>query len=217
MRNLTLALLATLTACAPATLDLVQPNAVSKATFSGEWYTLPTVVDVPYGTGITFEGAQGDLERITWKVEESVLYGYRSYPNISNAEATDGNAPIVAYAIQKHFDIRRSYDPRTGEETNVIEENMERPWYEREYMRVDWSTNLAVGGRLALAGSTVALSAWSDTDPTSAWAPTFDDSDADGVIDNIRLYARAIAAPEETVIEGYGSIPSCYFYGRKTT
>jgi hypothetical protein len=39
--------------------------------------------------------------------------------------------------------VRRSYNPTTGEELNIVEENMvDRPWYEREYMRVDWSQNL---------------------------------------------------------------------------
>ena len=67
MRPILLAL--ALDACAPATVDLVQPNAVSKATFQGEWYALDAVVQTPYGTGQTFEGAQGDLERLTWVIQ----------------------------------------------------------------------------------------------------------------------------------------------------
>ena len=35
-----------------------------------------------------------------------------------------------------------STNPRTGEETNVIVENTtDRPWYDREYMRVECSLN----------------------------------------------------------------------------
>ena len=49
---------------------------------------------------------------------------------------------IAAYKILSHFDIRRSYNPVTGEDLNINEENTtDRPWYQRDYMRVDWSTN----------------------------------------------------------------------------
>ena len=54
--------------------------------------------------------------------------------------------PVAAYKIEKHFDIRRAYEPSTGEERNVVEENaLDRPWYARKYMRVDWSQNLLPG------------------------------------------------------------------------
>jgi hypothetical protein len=50
---------------------------------------------------------------------------------------------VAAYRIQTHFDVRRAYNSSTGEEINVVEENVsDRPWYERDFMRVDWSTNL---------------------------------------------------------------------------
>jgi hypothetical protein len=49
---------------------------------------------------------------------------------------------IAAYKIEKHFDIRRAYNPQTGEEQNIIEENdTDRPWDQRQYMRIDWSSN----------------------------------------------------------------------------
>ncbi len=50
--------------------------------------------------------------------------------------------PVAAYAILSHFDVQRGYNPATGEQTNVITENTtDRPWYERQYIRVDWSNN----------------------------------------------------------------------------
>ncbi|MDF1563899.1 MAG: zinc-dependent metalloprotease [Deltaproteobacteria bacterium] len=53
------------------------------------------------------------------------------------------DAPIAAYRVQSHFDIQRQYNPATGEQSNVITENMsDRHWYDREYMRVDFSQNL---------------------------------------------------------------------------
>ena len=48
---------------------------------------------------------------------------------------------VAAYKIESHFDIRRSYNPTTGEQLNIIEENTsDRPWYDRQFMRVDWSS-----------------------------------------------------------------------------
>jgi hypothetical protein len=50
--------------------------------------------------------------------------------------------PLYAFAIQDHVDVKRIYNPQTGEQTNVIEENnYDRPWYQRDFMRIDWSSN----------------------------------------------------------------------------
>jgi hypothetical protein len=64
----------------------------------------------------------------------------------SNDKKDVGSLPVAAYKIEKHFDIRRAYEPSTGEERNVVEENdTDRPWYARAFMRVDWSKNLLPG------------------------------------------------------------------------
>ncbi|MCB9681409.1 MAG: zinc-dependent metalloprotease [Alphaproteobacteria bacterium] len=209
---------ALLVACGPATVDTVQPNVVAKTVFDGEWYWLDTVVDVPYGTTATFVGASSSLERVRWEVQEDLLVGYRSYDNVQavgdDPPASTTGAPIVAYRILKQFDIRRAYDRRTGEASNVIEENTERPWYDRDYLRVDWSTNVAQPpGPFTLAGVEVSLGDSHATNPDDRWAPAFDDSDGDGVIDHIRLFREVLAAPDTTRLPGYGDVPSCLFYG----
>ena len=49
---------------------------------------------------------------------------------------------MAAYPITSHFDVKRAYNAQTGEELNIVEENTtDRPWYQRDYFRVDWSTN----------------------------------------------------------------------------
>src|SRR5690606_32576878 len=49
--------------------------------------------------------------------------------------------PIVAYPIIGHVDVQREYNPRTGEQTNVIVENTtDRPWHQRSWIRVNWSS-----------------------------------------------------------------------------
>jgi hypothetical protein len=51
--------------------------------------------------------------------------------------------PLVAYEIESHFDVFRDYNPQTGEQTNVLVENTtDKKWYERKYMRVNWSANM---------------------------------------------------------------------------
>ncbi|MCP4501220.1 MAG: hypothetical protein GY822_14770 [Deltaproteobacteria bacterium] len=143
-------------------LDLTQPNKVKKTLFTqldadgnpAEWFLRQTIIDVPATATATFIGEQSSVERIVWEVEEDYLFAYRAYPWL---EAYDGSAdgyvrpgtgayrgaPIAAYGIVAHFDVVRDFNPATGEQTNVIRENMtNRPWFERDYMRIDWSDNL---------------------------------------------------------------------------
>jgi hypothetical protein len=217
MRMSILALLIA-SSCAPATLDLVQPGAVSKDTFDGTWFWRRTVEEVPFGTAAVFVGAQTDLERIRWSVEEDLLLGYRAYENVSDSDAPTQvgpyfGAPLLAFPIEKHFDIRRRYNPTTGEESNVIEENVERPWFEREFFRVDWSTNQAESG-WTFAGVDLPVIDFATTDPSDAAAPTFDDTDRDGRIDSIGLTQRVLAEPDSVHFPGFGDIPVCFFYGQ---
>ena len=63
--------------------NTVQPNIVRKTDLTGQWYYLPTVVDVPYGTSSTFIGDSGEVDKIVWDVEEGVLYARRAM-NLEN-------------------------------------------------------------------------------------------------------------------------------------
>jgi hypothetical protein len=133
-------------------VDRTQPNKVHKAQFTdgGEWFFRQTVIDVPATSGVSFIGEQGTTERVVWDIQEQFLFAYRSY---AFQEGGDGHVrpgtgaytdnPVAAYRIISHFDVQRAYNAATGEQTNVIVENMsDRPWYEREYMRIDWGNNL---------------------------------------------------------------------------
>ena len=89
--------------------------------------------------------------KVRFDIQEKFLIGYRAYDyapgsqNPSTGGANNTDTPALIYAIQSHFDIKREYNPATGEETNVISENTsDRPWNQRQYMRVDWSRNQAV-------------------------------------------------------------------------
>jgi Met-zincin len=148
------------TACGqgPELVDRTQPNYVRKSDLSaGTWYLQDTVVGVPSTSPVTFEGYQATLEKVRFEIQEKYLVAYRSYeylpgadPSVDRTRSTIGKvvtvdgrpyrgAPVAAWPIDSHFDRIREYSPATGEQSNVLVENTtDRPWYERDYIRVDW-------------------------------------------------------------------------------
>ncbi|PJB36011.1 MAG: hypothetical protein CO108_24460 [Deltaproteobacteria bacterium CG_4_9_14_3_um_filter_63_12] len=133
-------------------IDRTQPNKTKKSDLEGIWYMLQTVGDVPTTAAVDFIGDSSEMEKIVWEVQENYLLAYRSYPRLPGSDDMDGNydytdpkyheSPVAVYPILSHFDIQRQYDSSTGEQSNVLVENSsDRPWYDREYMRVDWSMN----------------------------------------------------------------------------
>lgn len=232
--------LAALGACAQdvGDVDRTQPNRLKKTLFDGEWYHQKTTFDVPYTAGFTFSGETSLLERVRWEIQEEVLIAYRSYDLVQNSQepttlpdAPFKGAPIAAYRIIGHFDVVREYNAQTGEETNVIYENSEdRPWYEREYLRVDWSKNLAINFAFLddqVSQSPIAYfvqdradadrlligrrdgSGWVDTQDWEEMAK-LDSADYIDIVDTI------FATPEVMVFDdGYGGLielPACWFY-----
>ncbi len=137
-------------------IDRTQPDKIPKAMFFAADGTTPkvfyyrqTYVDVPATSGWTFDGMMGGLDKVRFDIQENFLYGYRSYDYVPGANSplqsgsNNQDTPLVVFKILGHFDVKREYNPGTGEQTNVISENTtDRPWYNRDYMRVDWSNNL---------------------------------------------------------------------------
>lgn len=152
-------------ACAKDVVDIdrTQPNRVSKELFQGEWYFRPTVMDVQYNQGMIFEGYEGEMDRIRWDIREDQIVAYRSYELLEGAENGNGSpafhgSPVAAFRILSHFDVKRDYNPATGEQSNVILENItDRPWYERSYMRIDWSKNM-IDNPMSIEGMLSAVS-----------------------------------------------------------
>ncbi len=203
-------------ACAndQATINRVQPNALSKAMFTGEWYTKGTVIDTQIDAPI-FVGAELPFDRIAWEIQEKFLIAKRSYEYVRGAEGegvTSGekHSVVAVYAISSHFDIRREYNPATGEQSNVVSENsVDRPWNERAYMRVDWSRNLLEDG--ALDGIPIKDVTLFDQDTGDAeraeFAPRFS-QDNDGNVVYFDVVNRYWAEP----VELYSGVPACYGY-----
>jgi hypothetical protein len=137
--------------CAEPVADVnrVQGNYIRKADLEGEWYMLTTVVDMPPTRAVSFPGETGKMERVRFEFRENELVAYRAYPLLEGADAPstkapfDGkDAPLAAWPVESHFDIRRDYNSATGEQSNVIDENTsDRLWFDREYVRVDWSAS----------------------------------------------------------------------------
>ena len=150
-------------------IDRTQPDKIEKALFQtdDEWYLQQTIVDTGMEGGnigdgsfmpagpMAFKALEGPLKRVRWTITENVLYAH------SSVELADGVMEgfdeedarrlgiVAAFPIQGHFDVQRQYNAATGEQSNVIVENAsDRPWYERDYMRVDWGTNLIDGIRM---------------------------------------------------------------------
>lgn len=246
----------TVAGCAQSNGDLVtvQPNVVRKTDLlDGQWFFRNTVTWTPFNTQFTFPGQTGNMEKLVWEVQQNNLVGYRSYPYIvgsepnvdptslvsgttakycdANGKCTGGQkyygAPVVAFPILSHFDIQRGYNVGTGEQTNVISENSsDRPWNEREFIRVNWAANM-LNQSSGMNWGTVqnpndpnktTNANWiqanePDSDPYD-W-PTFEYTDRDGDGNKELTYfdvtGRYLASPDQYYYEGFGNIPLCLF------
>jgi hypothetical protein len=218
-------------------INRVQSMALKKSFFLGdnladqsdnpEFYTQQFITDVPYGAGqdgLFTVGYGGKLTRVKFEATENYLIARITYERIDDSDGKgvdpqmrDG---VIAgmFPILSHFDIRRSYNPQTGEEMNVIEENQsDRPWYEREYFRVDWSQNLNTDAydfdSLAEIGIIGGIKyeplRYEVTDPSAPDAPHF--SVDDGYFD---ITNKAFAAPQMIDISKFGwginEMPACW-------
>lgn len=124
-------------------INKVSSAALDKALFDGEWYYHAQVVDKNNDTGNVMLGLSCQADRIKFHVTREFLNAYRSYEKVSGTEGIDtGQEVLVAqFPIVKHFDKKRAYNPATGIESNVIEENTEAPFEKRRYIQVDWTKN----------------------------------------------------------------------------
>jgi hypothetical protein len=213
-------------------INRVQAGALDKHFFVGpnlsdpsddpEFYMGHRIVDEPYGVGQDFSMYQsvGSLARIKWEIQETELVARLTYERIQNSDyhgsqATDNGQIVAAFKIESQFDIKRDYNTTTGEQLNVIVENTtDRPWYERESFRVDWSTNLvtdaydfdilAVGA--AIDGVKYDPLSYYVEDPSDPDAPVFDNNA--GYFD---ITTKLFATPQ-AVTTPYGTFPACFLF-----
>ena len=233
-------------------IDRTQPGALRKALFSGEWYFKRTVVDAPYTAGFTFVGEADDMERIRWQIQENHLVAYRSYDFVAGTDkdhstrgkpgsvgsSGESGQPVAIYRIVSHFDIKRGYSPATGEQDNVLAENVaDLPWYQRGYIRVDWSANLAPGKGFEFTVDTVKtepvqfvitdpadpdafLLGWQDAAAKSGWKESRDPvvHRESTSADYFDFVSKVLATPGEYAgwdDNGPWSAPVCWFYSNE--
>jgi hypothetical protein len=231
-------------------INRVQADALAKSFFVGanlqsaeddpEFYKRGTVVDVGYGAGqsglFTSTYAQ-PVSRIRWEISEKTLNARLAYERIQGTDGkgnarkgvehkpTNDGQIVASYEIESHFDIRRDYNPQTGEELNIVVENSDdRPWYAREYFRVDWSKNLVtdsydydtLSSLGVIGGVKYDAFAYTVLDPQDPDAPHFDA--AAGYFD---VTNKAYATPQIVDLSGLDAgaeqYPACmlssYFEG----
>jgi hypothetical protein len=157
-----------LAACAgQGDVDRTQPDAIDKSIFleadgttPRKFYYRKTTVAVPPTSSYSFDGLMGDMYKVRFEFsgDGNLLMGYRAFDyapgstNPTNGGENNKDTPFLIFKVSSHFDIKREYNPATGEETNVISENStDRPWSDRKFMRVDWSKNLAEGTAAQMA------------------------------------------------------------------
>ena len=130
-----------------------------------EFYARSMLIKVPYGQSggdaLLFTNSINSVSKIKWQIQEDKLIGRVAFERIVGTDgqgkntttngAADPTKPLAQndglvvyeFRIESQFDIRRGYNPQTGEENNVVEENSsDRPWVQRDYVRVDFSRNM---------------------------------------------------------------------------
>jgi hypothetical protein len=193
-----------------------------KADFTkdNEWYVRTTVVDAPPDAPYIPIG-EGDwlmLEKIRWEITETMLIGWRSYADVPGSDddnfpgSTDvyKGEPVAMFRIVDHFDIKQDFDPGTGERGNTIVENHDRLWFDRAFMRVDWSVNLVPSFKFNIvlnqSFDTVDVPANNPGDP-KRWRFENDDN---GNLDYFEVTTRTQLAPDLYTYFGFYGVPYQY-------
>ena len=216
---------------APAPRSTLQADGLAKSDLSGVWYFRQTVIGVPYTTGFTFIGEQGygEMEKVVWNIQEDVLTAHRAYEYVRGTEqgqpsqknGPDGGylgAPVASFRIKSHFDIIREYNAATGEEYDKLIESTERKWYERKFLRVDWSENLVTNFNfLADPNSWSVANIKQDpvkyyvSDPKDPDAFRLERPDSKSNATYLEVTQKLVASPESITWDDGSTAPLCYF------
>jgi hypothetical protein len=225
----TLAALAFSCAEVPPPRSTIQVDAIAKTDLEGVWYFRQTVVGVPFTTGFTFIGEQGEneMEKIRWDIQEDLLTARRSYEYVKGSEkgepaqggaaGTYLGAPVAAFKIKSQFDIIREYNPSTGEEIDRLIESTERKWYDRKFIRVDWSTNLVTNFQFLADYSSAAVGSIKQdpapyyvSDPRDADALKLERPAKDQPANYLEVTQKIIASPEAVDFVDWANVPLCW-------
>lgn len=215
-------------------INRVQPDALKKSFFVGDdlhgshddpvFYSRGYNTGQSYDQGDMFYGTASGVNRVRWEITEDMLIARQAYqlqPGRDDKGVPGGTANgtvVAAYKILSHFDVRRAYNSGTGEELNVVEENSsDRPWYDREYIRVDWSSNQVADPMYLemLIGKwfgepKMSPLAYYVNDPSSEDAPHFEEDQGYFEVTN-----RYWVEPGSFYFS-WGAVPACLVWGYLT-
>ncbi len=142
-------------------IDRTDPDKVEKELFEGVWIYWQTTVDAPYSTAASFTGETNfsGESKLIFDLQESSLVAYPVIERIDGSEngwkknkirvfwdkerrnefvEVYTGQPIAIWPVT-HFDVIRKYNTYNGAQSNELVENTtDRPWYERDYVRVSW-------------------------------------------------------------------------------
>jgi hypothetical protein len=115
----------------------VEPNALSKKNFQGEFIYTATVMDAHSENGAVFEGySLQSTDRLVFEFSGDHLTAYKKSETLNNSGA---KSPVLRYSI-KHFDIGRK-ENSFGDLTNVTAELDKESWSKRHYFRMGCACN----------------------------------------------------------------------------
>ncbi|MFO0747009.1 MAG: zinc-dependent metalloprotease [Myxococcota bacterium] len=144
-------------------VDRTSPYKLDKKMFEGVWMYTITTVDVPYSSAVSFSGETpfGTARKIIFDIQEDWLIAYPVVETIDGSEKDwKKNSirkywdpkhrdefvemyvgpPVARWPIESHFDVNRAYNTYNGAQSNeVVENTSDRPWYQRDYIRVSWA------------------------------------------------------------------------------
>ena len=115
----------------------VQPNALEKNAFNGEFVYAATVVSAHSETGSFFEGQTfvGN-DRVKFEFHRNEITGYKVSDLLNVSES---KSPVLKYNAA-YFDVERARNS-FGDGTHIIVESDRKPWENRSNIRVDLASN----------------------------------------------------------------------------
>ncbi|MGM0578343.1 MAG: hypothetical protein ACQEXJ_21645 [Myxococcota bacterium] len=163
--------------------------------------------------GLEQQGIKSDTDTPLLDEEGNPVTYDKTLPDGSTVEATRyvyRSTPLARYAIAGHYDVRREYNPLTGEEGNVIvEDSSEKFWWERDHMRVELGTDHALNlSRLwqTWAPGSYASVYEGETGPDGVALQTSEDGQY------MDFVTRHIWEAPRSYLQGWGFVPTCLFF-----
>jgi hypothetical protein len=124
-----------------ATENLVASNALSKTALIGEYVYVATVIGAHSENGSFFEGLMlTHDQRLFFEISDTALTAYKVHDALNTAGT---KTPVLRYAAD-HFTIDRKRNAY-GDSTNLIIENRDIPWQQRNHVRVNFAKNTIAG------------------------------------------------------------------------